>query len=449
MADIYSPLPYNFFSKKTLEVKFSGLDLSSDAGLLLVRQAEQGQEICQGLAQCLEDQRDPSKIKHTMNQLVSQRIYQIAGGYEDANDSNYLRHDPILKIACERVPVMGEELLASQPTMSRLENQVTKKELAAIRRLFVEKFIEAHQQVPKEIILDIDGWDAQTHGHQQLSLFHGYYGHKIYFPVLINEAESGYPLILQLRAGNSHSGKGISGILRWLFWRLKQAWPQVQIILRGDAGFSLPELIRLCERSGVQYAFGLSSNAVLKRKISNLLELARLQYIRTQEKARLFDDVYYAAGSWPSPRRVIMKAEWLEKGANPRFLVTNLLTEATELYDQFYVQRGASSEHRIKELKLGIKADRLSCQKFMVNQFRLFLSQAAYLLLLTIRKATEGTRLAQAQVTRLRSTLIKTAAKVTVSVRRVLVELAAHCPFAAEIRLIAERLSTNSQLIFA
>ena len=253
---------------------------------------------------------------------------------------------------------------------------------------------------PKEIILDVDGWDAQTYGHQQLSLFHGYYDHKMYFPVLINEAESGYPLILQLRAGNSHSGKGIAGILRWLFWRLKKAWPQVKIILRGDAGFSLPELIRLCESSGVKYAFGLSSNAVLKRKISYLLELARLQYLRTQEKARLFDDVYYAAGSWPSPRRVIMKAEWLEKGPNPRFLVTNLQTEATELYDQFYVQRGASSEHRIKELKLGIKADRLSCQKFIVNQFRLFLSQAAYILMLTIRKAAQGTRLAQAQVTR-------------------------------------------------
>ncbi len=449
MASIYSPLPYNFFSKKTLEVKFSGLDLSSDAGLLLVRQAEQGQKICQGLAQCLEDQRDPSKIKHTINQLVSQRIYQIAGGYEDANDSNYLRHDPIFKIACERVPIVGEELLASQPTITRLENQVTKKELAAIRRLFVDRFIQAHQQAPKEIILDVDGWDAQTYGHQQLSLFHGYYGHKMYFPVLINEAESGYPLIVELRAGNSHSGKGIAGILRWLFWRLKRAWPQVQIILRGDAGFSLPELIQLCERSGVKYAFGLSSNAVLKRKISYLLELARLQYLRIQEKARLFDDVYYAAGSWSSPRRVVMKAEWLEKGANPRFLVTNLLTEATALYDQFYVQRGASSEHRIKELKLGIKADRLSCQKFIVNQFRLFLSQAAYILMLTIRKAAEGTRLAQAQVTRLRSTLIKTAAKVSVSVRRVLVELAAHCPWAAEIRLIAQRLSTNSQLIFS
>ncbi len=219
--------------------------------------------------------------------------------------------------------------------------------------------------------------------------------------------------------------------------------------MRGDAGFSLPELIRLCERSGVGYAFGFTSNAVLKRKISYLLDQARLQYLRTGEKARLFDDVYYAAESWPAPRRVIMKAEWLEKGPNPRFVVTNLLTPAKALYDQFYVQRGANSEHRIKELKLGIKADRLSCQRFLANQFRLFLSQAAYILLLTLRQAAGGTRLAQAQVTRLRETLIKTAAKVSVSVRRVLVELAAHCPFAPEIQIIVERLTTGSQLIFS
>ena len=161
MADIYSPLPYNFSTKKPLEVKFSGLDLSSDAGLLLVRQAEQRQQICQGMVDCLEDKRDPSKSKHTLSQLISQRIYQIAGGYENTNDSNYLRHDPIFKIACERVPRPGEELLASQPTISRLENQISKGELAAIRRLFVERFIQSYPQAPKEIILDIDGWDAQ------------------------------------------------------------------------------------------------------------------------------------------------------------------------------------------------------------------------------------------------------------------------------------------------
>lgn len=331
MTEFSSQISLNFFTKKPLEAKFSRLDLSSDAGVLLVRQAEEQLKICEGLADCLEDNREPGKVKHSLHQLISQRVYQIASGYEDSNDSNYLRDDPIFKIACDKVPLPGEELLASQPTMSRWENQVTNREIKGMRRFFVDQFLKSYSQQPEEILLDIDGWDALTHGHQQLSLFHGYYGHYIYFPVLINEAASGYPLVLQLRAGNSHPGKGVAGILRWLFWRLRKAMPGVRIILRGDAGFSLPEILKVCERSEVKYAFGYSSNAVLKQKISYLLDQARLQYHRTGEKARLFDDVYYAAGTWKEPRRVVMKAEWLEKGANPRFIVTNLLTDAQEL----------------------------------------------------------------------------------------------------------------------
>ena len=449
MADFSSELPLDFKTKKSLSVKFSRLDLSSDAGLLLIRQAEEKIKICQGIANCLEDNREPGKIKHPLSQLISQRVYQIAAGYEDSNDSNYLRHDPIFKIACDKIPQPGTELLASQPTISRWENQVTQKEIKAIRSFFLEQFIHSYSQPPEEILLDIDGWDAPTHGHQQLSFFHGYYGHYMYFPVLINEAYSGYPLVLQLRAGNSHPGKGVAGILRWLFWRLKRAWPKVKIILRADAGFSLPELMNICERSQVTYAFGFTSNAVLKRKINYLLDKARLQHISTGEKVRLFDDVYYAAKSWDQPRRVIMKAEWLEKGANPRFVVTNMLRDAQSLYDHFYVKRGETSEHRIKELKLGIKADRLSCQSFMVNQFRLFLSQAAYVLMLSLREAAKGTRLGKASITRLRERIIKTAAKVTVSVRRVLVELTAYCPFQNEINLIAQQLSNQSTIIFS
>jgi hypothetical protein len=449
MTDSPSQLSFDFFKEKPLEVKFSGMDLSSDAGLLLVRQAEEKLKICEGLASCLTDARQSGKIKHSLKHLMSQRVYQIVAGSEDTNDSNYLRHDPIFKIICDKIPIVGEELLASQPTISRLENRVTELEIKAIRRFFLEKFIQSYSEPPEEILLDIDGWDALTHGHQQLSLFHGYYGHHIYFPVLINEAQTGFPLVLQLRAGNSHPGKGVAGILRWLFWRLKKAFKGVRIIIRGDAGFSLPEILKVCERSEVKYAFGFSSNAVLKRKIDYLLDQARVQYFRTGEKARLFDDVYYAAGTWSEPRRIVMKAEWLEKGANPRFIVTNCLTPAASLYDNFYVQRGASSEHRIKELKLGIKADRLSCKEFIMNQFRLFLSQAAYILMLEIRGAAQGTRLALAQVSRLRETVIKIAARISVSTRRVLVELAANCPFAEEISLIAERLSTKGQLIFS
>ena len=435
-----TPLRFDFYQQRPLTVEFSDLDLSSDAGILLARQAEERLQICQGLSECIQEWRDEDKITHSLHQLVSQRIYQMVGGYEDACDSNFLRHDPIYKMACERLPIPQEELLASQPTISRMENHVNRQEVAAMRRLFVERFIASFHLPPSEIVLDIDGWDDPTHGQQELSGFHGYYGHHMYFPVLINEATSGYPLVLQLRAGNTHPGKGVAGILRWLFWRLRRAWPGVTITLRADAGFSLPEILRVCERSEVGYAIGFSSNAVLKRKIANLLEQARVVCCLTQEKARLFDDVYYAAASWEEPRRLVMKAEWLLKGANPRFVVTNLTMPPQQLYDDFYVQRGADSEHPIKELKLGMSAGRLSCRTFMANQFRLLLAQAAYLLMLTLRRAAIGTRLANAQVERLRSALIKGAARVRVSARRVLVELAAFCPFADEIRSICERL---------
>jgi hypothetical protein len=448
MTECHSELAYNFPTPRPLVVRFSDLELSSDAGILLARQAEEQVQVCRGLAECIEDWRDPNKITHSLHQLVSQRVYQLVGGYEDANDSNVLRHDPIFKLACGRSPNSGIDLLASQPTITRLENHVGKAEVAAMRSRMVDGFIKSYKSAPEEIVLDIDGWDDPTHGNQQLSCFHGYYSQHMYFPVLINESSTGYPLVLQLRAGNSHSGKGVAGILRWLFWRLKRAWPTVRLILRADAGFSLPEIMQVCERSKVGYALGFTRNAVLNRKIADLLERARLKHIKTQQKARLFDDVYYAAQSWDEPRRLVMKAEWLDKGPNPRFVVTNLEQPSQELYDYFYVQRGGDSEHRIKELKLALKADRLSCSTFIANQFRLLLTQAAYILMISIRQAAHGTQLAKAQVERLRLVLIKGAAKVTVSTRRILVELAAFCPFAKELRQIARNLSQSQSLDF-
>jgi len=440
MTDCRSDLTYDFDTPRPLVVQFSGLELSSDAGILLARQAEEQVQVCRVLAENIEEWRDPNKITHSLYQLVSQRVYQLVGGYEDANDSNQLRHDPIYKIACGRLPVAQGELLASQPTITRLENHVSKREVNQMRSGLVEEFIQGYQEPPKEIVLDIDGWDDPTHGEQQLSFFHGYYRQHMYFPVLINEASSGYPLVVQLRAGNSHPGKGVAGLLRWLFWRLKRAFPGVRLILRADAGFALPEILRVCERSGVGYAIGFKRNGVTERKIAHLLEQARLQCIQTGEKARLFDDVYYAASTWDYPRRLVMKAEWLPKGPNPRFVLTNLELSPQALYDSFYVKRGADSEHRIKELKLGIQADRLSCHSFMANQFRLLLAQAAYILMLTIRQAALGTPFAKTQVEGLRSQLIKGAARVKVSARRILVELAAHCPVADALRRISQQL---------
>ncbi|CAN1213616.1 Transposase DDE domain-containing protein [Tumidithrix helvetica PCC 7403] len=448
MTECFLEPEFNFYQEKRLEVKFSEQQLSTDGGILLTRQAEERVKIIAGMAERIVDKRDPNKITHSMEQLVLQRVLQLANGYEDALDSNYMRQDPIMKIACQRLPMVGEEMLASQPTITRLENQVTKQDNSAIRRLFVERFIAGHRTEPKEIILDVDGWDAQTHGKQQLSFFHGYYDQQMYYPVLINDGKSGYPLVLQLRAGNSHAGKGVAGILRWLFWRLRRVWAGVKIILRGDGGFSLPEIIKVCEHADVGYVLGFSSNNVLKRKIAELLERSRLQYCQTGEKVRLFDDVYYAAGSWSKPRRLVMKAEWLEKGANPRFVVTNLDLPCQKLYDDLYIQRGADSEHPIKELKLGIKAGRLSCHSFVANQFRLFLAQAAYVLLLTIRQAASATKFKNAQVLRLRGSLLKCAAYVKISVRRVLVQLSAFFPFAQEICQISHRLSDPNFQLF-
>ncbi len=220
----------------------------------------------------------------------------------------------------------------------------------------------------------------------------------------------------------------------------------MRLILRADAGFSLPEILQVCERSTVGYAIGFTRNAVTARKMADLLERARLQFVQTQQKARLFDDVYYAAASWDAPRRLVMKAEWLPKGPNPRLVLTNLELPPQALYDTFYVQRGSDSEHRIKELKLGLQADRLSCHTFIANQFRLLLAQAAYILMLTMRQAASGTQFATAQVERLRALLIKGAARVRVSTRRVLVELAAYCPFAKELQQIAQQLCTSAGL---
>jgi len=243
--------------------------------------------------------------------------------------------------------------LASQPTMTRLENRVSKEDLARLRKFFVDRFIASYPTPPQELILDVDGWDDPTHGSQQMTFFHGYYEQHMYYPVQINDAQSGRPLVVHLRPGNSHAGKGIRGILAWLIWRLRKAWPQVRITVRGDCGFSLPELLNLFERLKIDYVVGIAGNDVLKRKVDYLLDRARLHYHRTGNKARLFDDVYYRAGSWKEPRRLIMKAEWLEKGENARFLITNRGEPIGERTPKRFTTKFTSSARR--RVKTGLR----------------------------------------------------------------------------------------------
>lgn len=439
MTDCSTQLTFDFYSRRALRVNFEGGDLSSDAGLLLVRQADRRLGLTERLGGCIGDWRDAALIRHTVVDQVRQRVFQICAGYEDADDCDDLRKDPVLKIVCDRLPC-GDRDLASQPTMTRLENHVSNKDLAAIRRLFLDLFIASYKRPPKELILDVDGWDDPTHGGQQLTFFHGYFGQHMYYPVQISEARSGRPIVVQLRPGNSHAGKGICGILMWVVGRLRLAWPGVAITVRGDCGFSLPEIMRVCERLGIEYALGIASNQVLQRKGADLLERARLEWHRTGKKVRLFDDVYYAAKTWDAPRRVIIKAEWLDQGPNRRFVVTNRLDDPQELYDQVYVQRGEDCENRIKEFKLGLKADRLSCHAFLANQFRLYLFQAAYWLLLAIREAAAGTAFEHAQVSRLREQLIKLGARVRQTARRVWVYIASACAWKNVLTIISSRL---------
>jgi hypothetical protein len=327
--------------------------------------------------------------------------------------------------------------------MSRLENHVTREDLSRLRRFFVEKFIDSYSTAPEELILDVDGWDDPAHGYQQLTFWHGYFDQRMYYPVQISEAKTGRPLVLHLRPGNSHAGKGIKGILAWLIWRLRRAWPAVRIVLRGDCGFSLPELIRICERLHVEYVLGITTNAVLKRKAAELQEQARLAWHRTGQKVRFFDDVYYAAKTWALPRRVIIKAEHLPDGPNLRFVVTNRFEDPKALYDDIYVQRGEACENRIKELKCGLKADRLSCHDFRANQFRLYLSLAAYWLMLAVRDAAVGTPFECAQVPRLRDQLIKLGARIRQTTRRVWVHIASSCPWKEVLQLLSARLAAQ------
>jgi hypothetical protein len=347
-----------------------------------------------------------------------QRVFQICAGYEDANDCDMLRVDGALKVACGMLPE-SDNPLASQPTMTRFENRVTKKELAALRTFCFDTYIASFKTTPSQIVLDIDAFPDITHGNQQLSFFNGFYKDYIYYPVFITDAPSGFPVLLQLRPGNKHSGKGVKGFLRWLFWRIRKAFPGIEIILRGDGGYSLPEVIQVCERSGVSYIFGFAKNKVLERKNEQIMELARIQFQSTGEKARLFHDVYYKAHSWGVPRRMIMKAEHLPQGPNQRFVVTNMKGDPTVLYDDFYVLRGEHSENRIKELKLDLKADRLSCSEYVANQFRLALMQISYLFMWHLKAATQGTTLAKAQFGTLRKKLLRIAARVKESSRRV------------------------------
>jgi hypothetical protein len=435
-------LTFSFFRKRHLTVDFEGGEITSDAGVLLIRQADDSLQLTSDIAGCIEDCRDVRYADHDIQTLLRQRVYQIVAGYEDCNDANLLRRDPALKAACDRL--LSDKDLASQPTLSRLENSVATKDLYRMGKQFLQMYIRRNKKRnPKRIILDLDGTDDPTYGNQQLTFFHGYYDQYMYHPLVIYDADTGELITAVLRAGNRHASYGAISVLKRIIPQLKKAFPKAEIIIRGDAGFAIPARYEYCEEEGLTYVIGLIRNEVLERMIKDLLETAHRQYEETQKKQRLFTEGNYQAKSWDRERRVIMKAEWLHQGPNSRFVVTNLSLDARKVYE-FYTERGGTCEVRIDEFKNGLKADRLSCHRFVANQFRLFLHMGAYWLVLRLREALAKTELATMQIQQLRLRLLKIGGQVLQSARRLWFRLASGCPWQSIFALACQRLQADT-----
>jgi hypothetical protein len=435
-------LPFSSVGKKKIQADFQGGHLTSDTGVLLLRETDKRLGLIEALADCLLDPRHPSLIKHSQREMLAQRIFAIALGYEDLNDHATLRHDPALQVATERIRKPIPDLSLSSPsTLCRLENRIDRKSLARIAEIFVEQFIASFREPPEELILDFDATDDPLHGHQENRFFHGYYDCYCYLPLYVFCGDQ--LLCAYLRPSGIDASKHSLAILMLLVRRFREVWPEVRIVFRGDSGFCRWKLMRWCEKHDVSYILGLARNPVLESLARPWTREAELSYQVLQEKQRIFNTFRYAAKTWDKKRRVIVKAEHLEKGPNTRFVVTNLKGASRDLYDKLYCQRG-EMENRIKEQQLGLFADRTSCHAFLANQFRLFLSAAAYVLIDTIRReALKDTELCRAQVNTIRIILFKIASRVVKSVRRIVFHMATGYPYQTLFSKILRKLRTQ------
>jgi len=418
-----STLLFATLGARRLEADFSGGALTTDAGALLLREADKRLGLLDALDRCLPDPRDPDLITHPQRALLAQRVFGIATGYEDLNDHQRLRHDPLWQALAEYDP---EQPLASAPTLCRLENRASRAALFRMACALVEQFIASHDRPPECLILDFDATDDPVHGQQEGRFFHGYYDTYCFLPLYVFCGDR--LLVAYLRPSNIDASLHARAILKLLVRRLRRAWPGVRIIIRGDSGFCRWRLMRWCDHNGIGYLLGLARNSRLQGLAAPLMSEAAARFEATGQPQRLFGTFTYAAGPWDRPRRVIVKAEHNAGGDNPRFVVSNLPGDPQGLYEEVYCARG-EMENRIKEQQLMLFADRTSCHKFLANQLRLLLSAAAYVLVEAVRRlGLAGTQLARAQVSTIRLRLFKVAGLVQVSVRRVYVRLASGFP---------------------
>lgn len=429
--------------RREVVARFDGGSITSDGGALLLREVEARTGIVAGFARCFRDLRDPLRVEHSVAELVTQRVFGLALGYEDLVDHDALRRDPLLAVAVGRAD--AERPLAGKSTLNRLEltrgdatvaarYQKIVIDQAAVDCLLVDVFLKAHDTPPQQIVLDLDATDDPLHGHQEGRFFHGYYNCYCYLPLYIFCGE--HLLCARLRTSDIDGAAGSVDELTRIVAQIRARWPLVAITIRADSGFCRDELLVWCEENGIDYVLGLARNPRLEAEIAQTLELAAVKRELTgRAAARIFKELTYRTlDSWSRSRRVVAKAESLEKGPNPRFIVTSLPWKAIDgrtLYEDVYCARG-DMENRIKEQQLYLFADRTSAATMRANQIRLDLSSVAYVLLAALRRlALAGTEMARAQCHTIRLKLLKIGALVTLSARKVWVSLASGCPYAA------------------
>src|SRR5271169_2923063 len=441
---------------RSVVAEFDGGALTSDAGGLLLGAADQRLGLVRRIARCFRDARDPRLVEHSVATLIGQRVFGIALGYEDLNDHDELRHDPLMAVLAGKLEARREDCapVAGKSTLNRLElsrETPTKyrkiaHEPAAIESLFVDLFLEAHTKAPKQIILDLDATDDRLHGNQEGRFFHGYYDCYCYLPLYVFCGR--HLLAAKLRPSNIDASAGSVEEVARIVAQIRRRWPRTRILLRADSGFAREALMAWCERSRVDFVFGLTRNARLVEEISVELLQAEAEAAATGKPARRFKDFRYATlDSWSRRRRVVAKAEWTKGEANPRFIVTSLSkaeTSARFLYEKVYCARG-EMENRIKECQGDLFADRTSTATLCANQLRLWLASFAYALLCAVRRiGLAHTQFAEATCGTIRLKLLKLAGLVRVSARRVKFALASACPYADEWRLAAARLVTTA-----
>jgi hypothetical protein len=431
--------------RREVTARFDAPAITSDAGGLLLRELDSQFHFVAQLSQCFDDHRDPSLTVHTLEELLAQRVFAIALGYEDLNDHEALRHDPLMAVLAGKTDPAPQEgfALAGKSTLNRLEltpagasSQSRYKKIVARHRdlenFFVDAFLKLHPTPPERIVLDLDATDDPLHGNQAGRFFHGYYKCYCYLPLYIFCGS--HLLCAKLRPSNIDAAAGSVKQLERIVSLIRGQWPDVRIVIRADSGFCRDELMSWCEAQKVDFLLGLAKNARLKRILDQELHQAQQQFQETHSAARVYKDFrYQTLKSWSRERRVIGKAEYLAKGENPRFVVTSLSQEefdAATIYEQEYCARG-DMENRIKEQQLYLFADRTSARTMRANQLRLWLSSVAYVLVNTLREvALEGTELAQAQCHTIRLKLFKIGAAIRVSVRKVWVSLSTSYPYA-------------------